>query len=400
MFFLNTCALAHIFIVLCVANANWSQAKSNHCSSSIHATEAYVNWLLETAELFRPERISCNDPDARIKIEQNRGSIDARPIILEDCGLMWDPSKFTLQYISAVFGEKTTKWHFASNGSSSLPHMMHFRSRDKYIKVKDATSKIILHESSLMEKFCVQEGEGMMMMATPPTYFNSSSDSAGAKLLYTALNASGLTYATPLYTIASTAAQLMVSPKDRNKVRPTEGFVSALLREKVAKAPVHPNLRGHDHESEIYFGQTFSGSSLHQHGMAYSASTGRKLWMLYGPREQCKVNEQSMGVFGLPPRCKSNTEKFMATGTPCIGQVHALEVLQHFSGLSEAGVAPLMYIQDPGEHFLIPEGWMHSTVNLESQLTLAHVFEIENGLSVAEREAFCAARLRADLAYT
>ena len=65
------------------------------------------------------------------------------------------------------------------------------------------------------------------------------------------------------------------------------------------------------HGVDIYIGMPMSGTHGHYHGTAMQSSTGRKLWMLYGPEALCAL-DTTAGVAalrqaGLPPLCDESS---------------------------------------------------------------------------------------------
>ena len=339
-------------------------------------------------------RVQCTEPWVSRAINKTVHEGEAMPLVIIGCEEMWGKAQFTMENFAVRYGDRYTKWHHAGNGARELPHISRQRSMDKYIKVKDAIAKII----GISQKSDAEDSDAKDERT--PTYFREKCDSTkfGAQLLSTIFEY-GASVSTPLYTIASSTGQFMEPTFEAMSdgsapayKKDFSGFVTALFEDGVLHTPGQEYFHARVPETDLYFGAILSGSSPHSHGLASTSTTGTKLWMLYSPDRQCALG-RSMRDAGLLPRCRSNLEKFSEDGPPCLEQLHSLELLCHYDDLQRLGAEPLLYIQSPGEHIIIPEGWMHATINLEPQVTLAHRYPIERGRTVQWREEqLCPAR--------
>jgi hypothetical protein len=89
--------------------------------------------------------------------------------------------------------------------------------------------------------------------------------------------------------------------------------------------------------------------------------------MLFKPEEYCYLNNTGIPKH-LPKRCPR-----LEGG--CIDGLHPLDVLAHFFELKALGVAPRLYMQQPGELFCFPANWYHGTLNFEPNVAVAVVLK-------------------------
>lgn len=161
---------------------------------------------------------------------------------------------------------------------------------------------------------------------------------------------------------------------------------------------------------DVYFGMAMSGSFMHTHGTAVASSSGRKLWILYSPEKECLLSsvlgQQMLARANLPPLCDERNpfvvninNKHHPDSSLCLGHLHPLEMLRKMLDLEEAA-RPMLVMTNSGDAVVIPERWMHMTVNLEEQFTVSYRFQRSwpthlgcsmyksLGSSVREMEAF------------
>ena len=133
---------------------------------------------------------------------------------------------------------------------------------------------------------------------------------------------------------------------------------------------------------DVYFGTPMSGTYMHTHGTAVISSSGRKLWILYSPKQQCKLDSpfgaNMLANAKLPPLCDETNpyrqSKHLPNSTPCLGQLHPMEVFRKLSDIEEPA-RPILVLTKPGETLVLPERWMHMTVNLDDSFTVSYRFE-------------------------
>jgi hypothetical protein len=83
----------------------------------------------------------------------------------------------------------------------------------------------------------------------------------------------------------------------------------------------------------------------------------------------------------LPPLCNETdpnpslkSSKYHARSSLCLGQLHPLEVLCKLADIEESA-RPMILLTNPGEALVLPERWMHMTVNLDETFTVSYRFE-------------------------
>ena len=117
--------------------------------------------------------------------------------------------------------------------------------------------------------------------------------------------------------------------------------------------------------------------------------------MLYGPEALCAL-DTTAGVAalrqaGLPPLCDESSStkpgeplprsnKFHENSDLCLGQLHPLEVLYKIGGLKQQ-YRPKLVLTGPGDILVLPERWLHLTLNLEDMLGVAYRYELVEHLS-------------------
>ena len=67
----------------------------------------------------------------------------------------------------------------------------------------------------------------------------------------------------------------------------------------------------------------------------------------------------------------SETNKFNPNSALCLGQLHPLEVLWKLGDLPERA-RPMLMVTGPGEVLVLPERWLHMTLNVEDIFTVAY----------------------------
>ena len=133
---------------------------------------------------------------------------------------------------------------------------------------------------------------------------------------------------------------------------------------------------------DIYFGMAMSGSFMHTHGTAVASSSGKKLWILYSPEMQCKLatpaGARMFTNANLPPLCDESDpltfnikNKHHPNASLCLGHLHPLEMLRKMLDLEEEA-RPEVAMTGPGDVLVIPERWMHMTINLENSYTVSY----------------------------
>ena len=136
---------------------------------------------------------------------------------------------------------------------------------------------------------------------------------------------------------------------------------------------------------DVYFGMTLSGTFMHSHGTALASSSGKKLWILYSPEKQCKLATASgarmFAQANLPPLCDETEphiynikNKHHPNSSRCLGHLHPLEMLRKMLDLEEEA-RPILSLTNPGDAIVIPERWMHMTINLDDQFTVSYRFQ-------------------------
>ncbi len=136
---------------------------------------------------------------------------------------------------------------------------------------------------------------------------------------------------------------------------------------------------------DVYFGMPMSGTFMHTHGTAVASGSGRKIWILYSPEKACMLStasgRQILARAKLPPLCdESNPDPFDESSkhhpnaSLCLGHLHPLEVFHKMLYIEEQA-RPMVILTDPGETLVVPERWMHMTVNLGASFTVSYRFE-------------------------
>jgi hypothetical protein len=136
---------------------------------------------------------------------------------------------------------------------------------------------------------------------------------------------------------------------------------------------------------DVYLGLSLSGSYMHTHGTSLASSSGSKIWILYSPEQQCKLatpfGARMLARAKLPPLCDetdpdpmSGSSKYHVDSSLCLGQLHPLEVFRKLIDIDEPA-RPIVVLTHPGDTLLLPERWMHMTVNLDASYTVSYRFE-------------------------
>jgi hypothetical protein len=135
---------------------------------------------------------------------------------------------------------------------------------------------------------------------------------------------------------------------------------------------------------DLYFGMAMSGTFMHTHGTAVASGSGRKLWILYSPEMQCSLGTPSgarmLANANLPPLCDETApaifnvkNKHHPNSSLCLGHLHPLEMLRKMVDLEEAA-RPMLVLTNGGDTLLLPERWMHMTINFDDQFTVSYRF--------------------------
>ena len=99
--------------------------------------------------------------------------------------------------------------------------------------------------------------------------------------------------------------------------------------------------------------------------------------MLFSPEIQCRLLSlkfQELTNIGLAPPCSEHSNDKYTTNQICFGQFHPLEIFRKYEEMQQLGVAPFLMLQHPGEILVLPEDWMHGTINLELGVSVSYRF--------------------------
>jgi len=330
-----------------------------------------------------------------------------------------------LSLLAMKYGEEITKWHFAGAGSTQLPLLSRHRDPSMYLKFKEAVRRMLIQEHrGKMEDDELGLGESSF---TRPTFFHQkrtthstsalnvkkeankiqkNTDSTQSKnsgdndrgndtlcgpRLDVQLANMKLINHTPLYAMASTGP-FMVMESINNRTGENElaeGWPLVLhssLTEKMltdgvfSTSSIESTLAIFNEkydDIDIYFATHMSGTHFHTHGAAVTSTTGDKLWMLFSPEIQCRLLSlkfQELTNIGLAPPCSEHSNDKYTTNQICFGQFHPLEIFRKYEEMQQLGVAPFLMLQHPGEILVLPEDWMHGTINLELGVSVSYRF--------------------------
>ena len=394
--------------------------------------ESFFKCLLlhSNASLFKSQRVQITDIRGLKNVDASYLAELPTKIIGLPTGL-WNPTLVTdtntktktgtrgarlLSLLSLRYGKEITKWHFAGEGSSELPLISRQKDPSMYLPFKEAVRRMLIQEQRGLNPSVTAMAEQTF---SPPSFFhqnklihsvlpsnvnetdaasytfvggdNYREDTFCGPRLDAQLARMKLTNQTPLYAMASTSP--LMAMESFNNITGRNEFVEgwpAVIHSSLAdkmssdgifsKSAIESVLpifnETSDHDIEIYFATPMSGTYFHSHGAVVTSTTSVKLWMLFSPEKQCRLlspNSQALFNAGLPPKCVLSSDKQYAEQL-CFGQLHPLEIFRKYEEMQQVGVAPLLMLQQPGEILVLPESWMHATVNLESGVSVAYRF--------------------------
>lgn len=341
-----------------------------------------------------------------------------------------------LSMLAMKYGEEIIKWHFAGEGSTQLPLLSRHRDPSMYLKLKEAVRLMLIQEqrgkivSAEMDRLGASSfTSAKLVKISRPTFFhqeqetnsisslnlkdmdntihkstdsnqstisgdNDREDDTNTKCeqrLDVQLANMKLTNHTPLYAMASTGP-FMVMESFNNATGENElaeGWPVVLhssLTEKMSTDGVFskssiestlPIFNEKYDDIDIYFATHMSGTHFHSHGATVTSTTGTKLWMLFSPVIQCRLlslKSQELTNIGLAPMCSEHSNDKYTTNQTCFGQFHPLEIFRKYEEMQQLGIAPRLMLQHPGEILVLPEDWMHGTINLELGVSVSYRF--------------------------
>lgn len=339
----------------------------------------------------------------RVKVGEDRkidtAKHDATPFFLTpeesngELGLLMKST--TLAELSSMYGSETIKWHFGGGGTQELPPLWKLAFSENFLTLRDAYQNM---RAQIQRRGRTQssEEEEDSAPATFPTFFvtDNTEESCCCEMEF---RSAFIHDETPLYAFTSTTG-LMVKRfynEDTKEVEPVKrefspesGLVERMVEDGIVRSKLPSSLYdvkivGEDYRAidedgsedlDLYFATAFSGTHFHTHGTAIASSTGRKLWLLLSPAMQCKwaANPDLLAkAAGLPPICDETwpfwgpRNKFHMNASLCNGQLHPLEIAQQLVRLAEHKLAPMVVLQKPGDIIILPERWLHATINLD-----------------------------------
>jgi len=211
-----------------------------------------------------------------------------------------------------------------------------------------------------------------------PPYLLWPSNRTSGQHLYADLKAAGYFDRTPTYVEANLinedADKLLRALFNDSILLPLRNTTyDDTLSDQDLKSALYLPTKGKLSTVFMYIGDAYSGTFMHNHGSSCTRTTGKRLWMLFKPEEYCYLNNTGIPKH-LPKRCPR-----LQGG--CIDGLHPLDVLAHYFELKALGVAPRLYMQQPGELFCFPANWYHGTLNFEPNVAMAVVLKRDSTAS-------------------
>jgi hypothetical protein len=316
-----------------------------------------------------------------------------------------------LNVLVSKYGNDTVKWHFAGAGNEKLPLLTHSNQHSQFIPLKKVV-QIMLHQQQQNQR--EPQKENSTKPLPQPSYFHvkmrdrinittSKNSCADPKhmcctLMYHQLSKLNLINQTPSYAIASTggfmqeAEDLWAESENNQTVILNESEVKEL------KSRFHPELTQNmrrdrifssktvkdklsifkrpTQDIDLYFATKMSGSHAHTHGASVTSTTGKKLWMFYSPKMFCRLlrRPDAFRQAGLLPLCPELKGEKFNPKIACLGQLHPIELINAYEAMLELGIAPILLVQYPNEILVVPDHWVHATINLEVGISVAFKF--------------------------
>ena len=347
-----------------------------------------------------------------------------------------------LALLRSKYGKEMIKWHFAGEGSKELPKLANHKHPSKFLSFEKAVNQMLQQEidtetqtkttTTQLQQEIPHNSLSTSSLPVPsrPTFYHHQTNTSNISLLDLQLLNMNITK-TPLYAFASSGFFMVMEwydpitgdlqlegccpPPIHNtiveKMMQDNIFSSDVLKnvlplflkihlnlnlkESTTKKDNKDNTTKDDQNVEqeqvdidIYFATHMSGTHFHTHGAAVTSTTGNKLWMFFTPEMQHDLKSKSHLLLqaGLAPICSEQKgEKYHLNSSSCFGQFHSLEILRAYEVMLDLGIAPLLVVQKPEEIFVIPETWMHATVNLEAGVSVSWRF-LDGRIKIEEKD--------------
>jgi hypothetical protein len=386
--------------------------------NSILLEDNFLNCLLSTtgATIFEPRHINIREVESLHNVDASASAKSAVKIVGAPFGL-WNAHPPTMEkkltftgneimaYLAARYGNGTVKWHFAGDGTTALPELSQVQDSTFFLTLEQALQRMLKVEEQrhLHQQLNVVPisplASGLPISSSWPSFFRKVWNATAAegspfphrrcsKLLQQQLSMLDLSRATPLYAMASTGVFMVVETAgETRRVQDGSQQKDTRLAERMVQDKIF-STQAIDEMSvfrsrkvpdiDVYFATKMSGTHAHTHGPSVTSTTGHKLWMLYSPQMQHRLISypQLFRQVELPPMCPETEQqhhlKYMPKSPACFGKLHPLELLNAYESMLELDIAPILLLQRPNEILVVPEQWMHATVNLEAGVSVAY----------------------------
>jgi hypothetical protein len=298
--------------------------------------------------------------------------------------------------LKSKYGKEIIKWHFAGEGSQKLDSLSNHKKPSMFLKFEDALSQMFHQQQKQQSQRFSSLSDPVSTTSTSPTFFNRKINDQNNKSKHCQrhfdrqLLQMNLT-TTPLYAFSSTGFFMVMET-----INPATGEIMAVdwpirkhcevaekmsndhfFSSKLLEKQLPVFVKQVPKDIDLYFGSHMSGTYFHTHGPAVASTTGNKFWMFFTPEMQRKLATipNVLHDAGLSPICSErNGEKYQPNASLCFGQLHPLEILRAYDTMQELGIAPFLLLQRPEEILVIPENWMHGTINLEECVSVSYRF--------------------------
>ena len=362
--------LLPLLLTLCLGAAATSTAT---VTATDWAVDRWIDCVLASAPPSRPL-----DRFASIANAPDQLSASPRPFYLgtfDRLGLLRKP--VTLGALVVAHGAEMAKWQFGGSGTYDLPPLWRTGLSENFLPFADAVAA--------MDEQIDRRRRHRATARTPGDNPMWARGAAAAEDPCDAEFRAACTLdETPLYAISSSAGLMVrhhfnettqdMEPIDWDRI-PEAGLVDKMVGDGIILRKLPDRVLQAEAEGvDLYFSTAFSGSHFHTHGSAIASGTGRKLWLLVSPELQCKWAahpELLRKSASLPPICDETRDdwgphsKYHHKSKRCLGQLHPLDIVRRLGVLGEHGLAPELVLQQAGEVMVVPERWMHATVNLD-----------------------------------
>jgi hypothetical protein len=326
-----------------------------------------------------------------------------------------------LTRLASKYGNETVKWHFAGEGNVHLPLLAHHKHPSMFLTFEKAVHQMLQQKDQQpvqrqeqitpqIPSFSRPSSQHKASRFPRPSFFyhqqnnfpnNSNNELCGIQFDWQLFHMNMTK--TPLYAFASTGyfmvkewfnpstGEIELEDGDFGEGNENEEW-QPKVHNKIAKRMKHDKMfssvsiekllplfvDGKPEDIDLYFATHMSGTHFHTHGATVTSTTGHKLWMFFSPAMQQQLAQVDPTVLhraGLAPICSEhNGEKYQANSSSCFGQFHSLEILRAYETMQDFGIAPLLLLQRPEEILVLPENWMHATVNLEEGVSVSYRF--------------------------